>query len=302
MNSSHNEALERNHLAIVRAVERQGTLTAAARELHLTQSALSHAITKLERRVGALLWRREGRRLQLTQAGLHLLDVANRVLPQLEHAEQALKGYARGTRGSLRIGMECHPCYQWLMKVVTHYLPRWKDVDLDVKQKFRFGGLGALLDHEIDVVVTPDPEARPGLLFEPVFDYEQVLVVGQRHPLARAKFVEPARLAGEVLISYPVATERLDVFTLFLTPAGIVPREHRTVESTDLMLQMVAAGRGVAALPRWLVAENASKVAVRPVRLGRHGVPKKIHLGLRTADAATPYLKGFIDTARAVQV
>lgn len=302
MNNSHNEALERNHLAIVRAVERQGTLTAAARELHLTQSALSHAIAKLERRVGALLWRREGRRLQLTQAGLHLLDVANRVLPQLEHAEQALKGYARGTRGSLRIGMECHPCYQWLMKVVTHYLPRWKDVDLDVKQKFRFGGLGALLDHEIDVVVTPDPETRPGLLFEPVFDYEQVLVVGQRHPLARAKFVEPARLAGEVLISYPVATERLDVFTLFLTPAGIVPREHRTVESTDLMLQMVAAGRGVAALPRWLVEENASKVPVRPVRLGRDGVPKKIHLGLRTADAATPYLQGFIQTARAVQV
>ena len=298
MSNSHREALERSHLNIVRAVERHGTLTSAARDLHLTQSALSHAIARLERRVGAPLWRREGRRLQLTQAGLHLLEVANRVLPQLEHAEQALKGYARGTRGSLRIGMECHPCYQWLMKVVTHYLPRWNDVDLDVKQKFRFGGIGALLDHEIDLVVTPDPEARPGLLFEPVFDYEQVLVVGRRHPLARAKFVEPARLAGEVLISYPVATERLDVFTLFLTPAGIVPREHRTVESTDLMLQMVAAGRGVAALPRWLVEENASKVAVRPVRLG---VPKKIHLGLRQEDAATPFLKGFIETARRVR-
>ncbi|HWL63249.1 MAG TPA: LysR family transcriptional regulator [Steroidobacteraceae bacterium] len=293
--------LERSHLAIMRAVERQGSLTAAARDLHLTQSALSHAIGKLERAVGAPLWRREGRSLQLTQAGEHLLEVANRLLPQIEHAEQSLRAFARGTRGNLRIGMECHPCYQWLLKVVERYLPRWPDVDVDVKQRFRFGGIGALLDHEIDLVVTPDPEPRAGLQFVPVFDYEQVLVVGHRHPLARARHVEPAQLAGEVLISYPVQQERLDVFTLFLTPAGVMPREHRTVESTDLMLQMVAAGRGVAALPKWLVRENATRAAVVPVRLGRKGVPKQIHLGMREADAATSYLRGFIETARAAR-
>jgi LysR family transcriptional regulator, regulator for metE and metH len=293
--------LERSHLVIVRAVERHGSLTAAARELHLTQSALSHAIAKLERNLGTELWRREGRALQLTQAGAHLLEAANRLLPQLEHAEQSLRSFARGARGNLRIGMECHPCYQWLLRVVAVYLPRWPEVDVDVKQKFRFGGIGALLDHEIDLLVTPDPEARPGLRFVPVFDYEQVLVVGRDHPLARVKHVEPCQLADQVLISYPVATERLDVFNLFLTPAGVTPRDHRTVESTDLMLQMVAAGRGVAALPRWLVRENVSRAAVVPVRLGRKGVPKQIHLGHRDGDAATAYVRGFIDTARAMR-
>jgi LysR family transcriptional regulator for metE and metH len=273
--------LERSHLAIVRAVERQGTLTAAARALFLTQSALSHAIAKLERQAGTALWRREGRRLQLTQAGHHLLEVANRLLPQIEHAEQSLRAFGRGTRGALRIGMECHPCYQWLIKVVAHYLPRWPDVDVDVKQKFRFGGIGALLEHEIDLVVTPDPETRPGLRFIPVFDYEQVLVVARKHALARVKFAEPVQLADEVLISYPVPLERLDVFTLFLTPAGVTPR--------------------VAALPRWLVRENATRAAVVPVRLGRRGVPKQIHLGLREADASNGYLRGFIETARATR-
>jgi LysR family transcriptional regulator for metE and metH len=293
--------LERSHLAIVRAVEKQGTLTAAARALFLTQSALSHAIAKLERQAGTALWRREGRSLQLTQAGHHLLEVANRLLPQIEHAEQSLRAFGRGTRGALRIGMECHPCYQWLIKVVAHYLPRWPDVDVDVKQKFRFGGIGALLAHEIDLVVTPDPETRPGLRFIPVFDYEQVLVVARTHALARMKHAEPSHLADEVLISYPVPLERLDVFTLFLTPAGVTPREHKTVESTDLMLQMVAAGRGVAALPRWLVRENATRAAVVPVRLGRRGVPKQIHLGMRETDASTGYLRGFIETARATR-
>jgi LysR family transcriptional regulator for metE and metH len=290
--------LERSHLAIVREVERQGSVTAAAGRLFLTQSALSHAIRKLEQFLGTPVWEREGRSLRLTQAGAQLLDLSNRVLPQLEQAELNLADYARGVRGSLHIGMECHPCYQWLLKLVAYYLPRWPQVDVDVKQKFRFGGIGALLDHEIDLLVTPDPEQRPGLRFEPVFDYEQVLVVGNTHPLAKVQFVEPAQLAGEVLITYPVETGRLDVYNLFLTPAGVSPRVHKTIESTDLMLQMVAAGRGVAALPRWLVEENAERVAIAPVRLGRQGVAKQIHLGLREADRDTGYLRAFIDLAR----
>jgi LysR family transcriptional regulator, regulator for metE and metH len=292
--------LERSHLKIVREVDRQGSLTAAARQLHLTQSALSHAMRKLERALGADIWQREGRSLRLTLAGRRLLSVANRVLPQLENADTELRQLARGTRGSLRIGMECHPCYQWLLKVVARYMPAWPDVDVDVMQKFRFGGIGALLDHEIDLVVTPDPEARPGLTFIPVFDYEQVLVVSKRHALAGRRFVEPQQLADEVLITYPVATDRLDIYNLFLTPAGITPRAHKAIESTDLIMQMVAAGRGVGALPRWLVEEYAAQVAVVPLRLGRKGVPKQIHLGLRAADLETKYLRAFIDTAREV--
>ena len=272
--------------------------TAAATTLHLTQSALSHAVRKLEAALGASLWLREGRRLRPTEAGQYLLDVANHVLPQLEHAESSLRQMARGTRGTLRIGMECHPCYQWLLKVVAQYLPQWPDVDVDVKQRFRFGGISALLDHEIDLLVTPDPEPRPGLLFEPVFDYEQVLVVPRAHPLAKLRHVEPAQLADEVLITYPVDTDRLDIYTLFLNPAGVTPRAHRTLESTDLILEMVACGRGVGALPRWLVEERMKSVAIAPVRLGRAGVPKKIHLGLREGDLDRAWFKAFMQVAR----
>jgi LysR family transcriptional regulator for metE and metH len=290
--------IERSHLVIVREVDQQGSLTSASRRLHLTQSALSHSMRKLERELGAPIWQREGRKLRLTQAGQQLLSLANRLLPQFESAESAMHQYARGTRGTLRIGMECHPCYQWLLKTVARYLPQWPDVDVDVKQKFRFGGIGALLDHEIDLVVTPDPEKRAGLLFVPVFDYEQVLVVARSHRLAGLQFVEPKQLADEVLITYPVDAGRLDIYSLFLTPAGIAPRSHKTIESTDLILQMVAAGRGVAALPRWLVEEQGAHLPVVPVRLGRKGVPKHIHLGLRAAEKDIGYLRAFINTAQ----
>lgn len=292
--------LERIHLSIIREVDRRGSLTAAADVLHLTQSALSHTVRKLEAQLGTPVWTREGRSLRLTQAGEYLLDLAERVLPQLEHAERLMREFAGGERGMLRIGMECHPCYQWLLKVVAPYLAAWPEVDVDVKQKFQFGGMKALFAYEIDLLVTPDPVFKPGLRFVPVFDFEQVLVVGSSHWLAGKERAEPADLSDEVLITYPVDIERLDIYNQFLLPAGCAPRERKTIETTDIMLQMVASGRGVAALPRWLVDEYAGRMPVLPLRLG-DGVFKQIFLGTREADAGTGYLEAFVDIARRTQ-
>lgn len=293
--------LERSHLDLLREIERRGSLTAAARQLGLTQSALSHSVRKLEQQLGADLWVREGRGLRLTAAGEHLLTFAQRILPQFEHAEHVVEQIARGERGTLRIGMECHPCYRWLLKVVAPYTREFRDVDLDVKQKFQFGGLGALFAHEIDMLVTPDPPRKKGLRFEPVFDYEQVLVVAREHPLAKRRYVVPTDLEPETLITYPVEVERLDIFSQFLLPAGVTPRRHVTIETTDIMLQLVASGRGVAALPRWLVAEYKKDIRVTVVRLGRHGIPKQIFLGTRTADVDIAYVAAFIRMARATR-
>jgi LysR family transcriptional regulator for metE and metH len=298
MNLTHIKMLERIHLAVIQEVERQGSLTAAASVLCVTQSALSHSMKKLEQQLGTDIWLREGRHLRLTQAGEYLLAVANRVLPQLGQAEERLRQFAQGERGALRIGMECHPCYQWLLKVVAPYLSAYPDVDVDVKQKFQFGGIGALFGYEIDLLVTPDPLYKPGLKFVPVFDYEQVLVVARDHALANARYVKPQQLTQEVLITYPVATDRLDIYNQFLMPAGVAPRHHKTIETTDIMIQMVASGRGVAALPRWLVKQYGSKSGVVPVRLGAGGIAKQIFLGAREADVEIDYLHAFIELAR----
>jgi len=293
--------VERHHLEIMRAVERQGSLTAAAEQLHLTQSALSHAIRKLEQQLGTSVWLREGRQLRLTQAGHQLLVLANRLLPQFEHAEMQIHQIAQGQRGSLRVGMECHPCYQWLLRVVGPYLQQWPDVDVDVKQEFQFGGMGALFGHDIDLLVTPDPLHKPGVRFEPVFDYEQVLVVSEDHSLADEKWVEPHQLEKETLITYPVAVERLDIFTRFFLPAHTAPARHKTIETTDIMLQMVAAGRGVSALPRWLVDDYARNMPIRALKLGQQGMPKQIFLGFRERDEAVDYLNAFVKLARSIR-
>lgn len=289
--------LERVHLSLLREVRRAGSLTAASKTLGLTQSALSHTVKRLEEQFGTAVWQREGRGLRLTPAGEYLLSLAERLLPQLDHAERVVDQFARGERGTLRIGMECHPCYQFMLRFVGPFLRAWPDVDMDVRQKFQFGGIGALFGHEIDMLVTPDPLRRKGLHFEPVFDYEQVLVVGEQHAFARRPYVVPAELESETLITYPVEIERLDVYSQFLLPAGSVPKHHKVIEATEILLQMVACGRGVAALPAWLVEENRKSAAIVPVRLGRNGVAKQIFLGVRDEDRKVDYIADFIRLA-----
>ena len=84
--------IDRQHLRIVRAIDAEGTMTEAAKSLFLTQSALSHAMKKLEAHFDVPLWKKDGRRLTLTQAGQSVLGLAHRVLPQFEHTEPSYEG------------------------------------------------------------------------------------------------------------------------------------------------------------------------------------------------------------------
>lgn len=289
--------IDSQHLAILREVARQGSVTAAADKLNVSQSALSHTVRKFEDRYGIKVWMKSGRSLRFTQAGEYLLALAERVLPQIDYAERVLADFAEGRRGALRVGMECHPCQQWLMRMTGPYLAKWPEVDFEVCTAFRFDGVAALLGYEIDVLITPDPLLQPELVFTPVFDYELVLVVHQDHPLVAKDFVQPEDLLNEELITVPVSFERLDIYSRFLVPAHCRPRRHSTAETTDLMLRLTAAGRGVSVLPDWLVREQGSDLPILALRLGQEGLHKNINLGLRRGEERIDYIAGFVALA-----
>jgi LysR family transcriptional regulator for metE and metH len=290
--------LERIHLEILTAIKEHGTLTKAAESLYLSQSALSHSIKKLEGQIATSIWKKDGRNLRLTPAGERIQTLANRILPQILHTELLLNQIAKGEMGKLRIGMECHPCYQWLLRVIQPYLEHWPDIDMDVKQEFQFGALGALLSYEIDVLITPDPLVKPKIDYIPVFDYEHRLVVSSAHKLAKLDFILPEQLRDEVLFSYPVEPLRLDIFSQFLNPAKCTVKKHKNIETTEIMLQMVAAGRGVCALPGWLVDEYSKSMSIKSIRFGEKGINKQIFVGIRKDEQHINYLNDFIAQAK----
>jgi LysR family transcriptional regulator for metE and metH len=281
--------IERVHLRIVEALADTGTLAAAAGRLHLTQSALSHRMRTLEHRLGVALWRRHGQRLRLTAAGAELLDLARRVLPELERTEARLAEMAQGRVGRLHIQVDCLPCARWLTPALTAFMQHWPDVDVQVEVRFDRPVHAALAAGMADAGLTPDPVAAAGLRVIPVFEDELVLAVGRRHPLAAAGAFEAADLAGEVVLTYPVPRERLDVFVRVLDPAGVAPRAHRRVGDTELMLGMVAAGRGVALIPRWVAAGSLAR-ELGLLRFRSGPLEKRMCLLVREVDWSLPWM------------
>ena len=184
------------------------------------------------------------------------------------------------------------------MQLTPHYLAEWPDVDFELCTAFKFDGVAALQAHEIDVLITPDPIDLPELLFTPVFGYELVLVVHEEHPLAASDVVEPQDLVGEDLITVPVTLERLDIYSRFFVPAECRPRRHRTAETTELMLQLVAAKRCVSVLPDWLVRDEGAGLPIRTLRLGQKGLFKNVNVGVRDGEKTLEYIAGFLQLAR----
>ncbi len=290
--------LEIRHLRSLLTIRETGNLARAAERLHVTQSALSHQIKSLEQYFEAPLFLRNSKPLRLTPAGEKLIELARQVLPLVEGAENDLRRVARGELGRLHIAIECHACFEWLAPVLNRYRRQWPQIEVDIRVGVSFEALPALQKGEVDLVISSDPVKSTDLQFSELFDYEALLVMPADHPLVRKKRIQPTDLAEETLITYPVKRQRLDVFSRFLQPAGVEPAAVRQSELTSVILLLVASGRGVAALPDWVLreAEQAGTLATRP--LGPRGMKGTLYAAVRRAEFDTAYLQDFIGLAR----
>jgi LysR family transcriptional regulator for metE and metH len=292
--------LEVRHLETLTAIREAGSLQEAAERLHVTQSALSHQLRDLEVRLKTPLLNRRTRPARLTTAGLRVLALADEVLPRIKSTERELQRLAAGSTGRLHLAIECHSCFQWLMPALDAFRHDWPDVALDLSAAFSFAPLPALVRGDLDVVITSDPQELEAVQYLPLFRYELVLAVAAANPLAQYKYIEPRQLADQVLITYPVERQRLDIFTTFLDPADIEPAAIRKAELTPIIAQLVASQRGVAALPNWALTEYLNQGWLRICHLGEHGVWRTLYAAVRNEDVDAPYLQAFVTKAQEV--
>jgi LysR family transcriptional regulator for metE and metH len=289
--------IELRHLKTLVALRDTGSLVEAAERLYLTQSALSHQLKDLEERLQCSLFVRKTKPPQFTSAGRRLLSLADEAIPMFRAAERDIARLAGGEAGRLHICIECHSCFQWLIPCIDRYRGNWPEVELDLTGGFNFAPQPALVRGNLDLVITSDPVDLPGIEYVPLFRYEALLAIDKQHSLANKAFVEPIDLQDQVLITYPVERDRLDVFTAFLDPADIEPMDIRTAELTPMMVQLVASGRGVASLPNWALTEYTENQTILAKKMGKTGVWSTLYAAIREDQKETPFMRDFLVTA-----
>lgn len=289
--------IELRHLKTLLALEETGSVSLAAKRVFLTQSALSHQIRMLENHYGAPLFERKSTPLHFTPVGERLLRLAHDLLPQVTDAERDLARIIEGEAGELRIAVECHTCFDWLMPAMGEFRPIWPQIELDIVSGFQADPIGLLLQHRADLAIVSEAEKQNGISFQPLFAYEMVGICAPDHPLAAKNVWTAEDFIGETLITYPVPDEMLDLPKKILIPKNInPPRRHS--ELTIAIIQLVASRRGIAALPYWTVMPYLEKGYVVHRQITDDGLQSKLYAAIRTEDTDKSYLNNFCQIIR----
>ncbi|MEY2992608.1 MAG: hypothetical protein RI946_2002 [Pseudomonadota bacterium] len=289
--------IEFRHLRTIKAIHDTGGVARAAEVLNITQSALSHQIKGLEDQTGVELFVRRSKPMRLSAAGMRLLRLADRILPEIDALQDEFDGLRSGKAGRLHIAIECHACFEWLFPVLERFRKKWPDVDVDIRPGLAFDALPALKKEDVDLVVSSDPENISGVTFSHLFDYAPVFVASAQNPLAKKPYIDAEDFRDQTLITYPVDRARLDIFNQLLIPSKVEPKAIRQVELTAVILLLVASNRGVSVLPDWVVREvkYSSDYVTRP--LTENKITRGLFSATRDEDLLKPYMRDLIQFA-----
>ncbi len=291
--------LDLRHLTTLQALAETGNLTRAAQRVHLTQSALSRQIAVLEEHYAQRLFERTQPAVRFTPAGQRLLDLAADVLPRVRDAERALAQLREGQSGSLRIAVECHSCFDWLMPAMDALRPRWPDVEMDLLSGFLADPLLPVQDGRADLAVLHEaPPPSAALVVLPLFSFDFVALLARDHPRAALPALQAADFAAETLITYPVPDDKLDVMRQLLIPAGVRPAARRSAELTAAIVQLVASKRGVAVLPRWAALPYLERGYVVGRAVGTPPLRGELFAAMPAELAHRAYLREFVELVR----
>lgn len=289
--------LEIRHLKTLTALREHGSLVAAAGDLCLTPSAISHQLKELDHWYGVEVVNRRSRPVSFSHVGQRLLKLADEVLPQIQIAQSDITRIVHGQTGRIVFSSECHSCFDWLMPLLNQYRTQYPDVDLDFASGFESNPHELLQSGEFDLLITADPIALKGIEYFAIFEYESRLVLSNTHPLVRTENITVEQLAEETLITYPVDKHRLDIMAKLFIPANIQPKAIRHTDLTQMLIQLVASGRGIAALPDWVVNEYEQKGWVTSRRLkcvSTQGLRRTLYAGFRVEEKEKNYFEGFL--------
>lgn len=277
--------LDIGHLAVLHVIARWGSAAAAAEQLKLTPSAITHRIREAERRLGLSLTVRFGNRLRLTVAGERLAQSAERVVDEMLRAELDAERIGRGVTSIVRFGMGTYSFFHWLPSFLRHLTTIDAGMQVDVIGEAARQPLELLHGGMVDILLLPGAGAAKGVASFPLFADELVCVMAPGHRLAGRDYVHASDLTAETHLSYSAVAQSGFEYDSFLRPEGHYPARLITMASPEAIVELVAAGLGISILARWAVEPRLRSGELVAARLTATGLPLRWHIMLRETEA-----------------
>jgi LysR family transcriptional regulator for metE and metH len=281
------------HLRLVTAIADSGSVTKAAEQLHLTQSALSHQLRGLESRLGTALFHRVGKKMVPTVAGQALMASARQVLDVLQRTEDHIKRTASGREGVIRVSTECYTCYHWLPPILKVFRGHHPGVEVRIDAGSAVRPDRALVEGRIDLAIMSTEIRDRRFRVHPMFADEVYVVMAPDHRLARRDYIRAADFEPETLFMYaPVDESR--VYQRVFVASGVTPASVQQVPLTEAIIELVKAGLGMATLAGWAVDRYVKDGTLAAVPLTKRGYVRQWYGVTLAAAANASHMKAFI--------
>lgn len=248
---------------------RTGSFTQTARELHLTQSGISHSMKALEHEAGCRLLDRLGKKVVLTQAGEQLLQHAEKILAEMSAARDSLAALGKWGKGRLRLGASTTACHQLIPPVLREFKESFPDHAITLEPGDTPELVDALLKHRIDLALTLEVEGEPQLEFHPLFTDELNFIVSASHPWARSGRVERDEIPRENYILYSKRSVTFRLIENYFRREQMVLNTVLEVGSMEATKELVKLGLGVSILAPWIARQEIEGGSLVALPLGR---------------------------------
>lgn len=293
--------MELRHLRYFVAVAEEGHITRAAERLGIQQPPLSQQIRALEAELDVQLLRRKPRGVELTQAGERLLAEARVILNQVGGAVAAVRQTGRGELGHIGLGFTSSASFHpFVPRTIRRYRDAYPMVALDLEEAGTTELAAALRAQRIDAAFVRSPiDAAAELAVRPILEEAMVVALPRSHPLGRPVAPLPlAGLAAETFILYrrPVGPGLHDAIIAACDRAGFSPRIGQEAPRMLSTLSLVAAGLGVALVPRSMSRLQSDGVVYRPLDPAA-GLVAPLNLAFRRGETSAA-ARCFIQSAR----
>jgi len=295
-----NYPLDSRQLRAFTVLARVASFTLAAKELFLSQSAVSHSMKALEQEVGCRLFDRVGKKVLLTQAGEQLLVYAERILADMEQARASLKELGQWGKGRVRIGASIMACQYILPQVLREFKESFPDCRIMIEPGDTPMAIEYLHANRIDLAIALQPLNEEKIEFDPLFTDELAFLLGPMHPWAASRRVIQDQIKHQNYILYSKNSYTMRIVEDYFRRENVELNTVIELGSMEAIKEMVKLGLGVGIVSPWIARDEIREGSLVCLRLGKRKLRRSwgiFHLKGRRLGLAEETLAGLCKSA-----